>query len=185
MLGMLPSTLQRGGAGANIGYTLADSPLDRMLVAATAQGICAVAFGANDAVLVKELQERFPKARIERADSALAATVETVLEVVAGERQAAGGVPLDVRRTPFQERVWGAMQAIPRGETLTYGELAERVGNPKAVRAVGKACGDNPLAVLIPCHRVVARGGKLHNYRWGVERKQRLLAVESGQGEKE
>lgn len=177
--GMLPSTLQRGGAGAAIRYAVADSPLDRMLVAITEKGVCAVAFGAVDSQLADDLRVRFPKAQITRDDGALADTVQGVLKVLGGEPLAARGLALDIRRTAFQERVWKAMQAIPRGETLTYSELAERVGSPRAVRAVGKACGDNPVAVLIPCHRVVAQGGKLHNYRWGVERKKKLLAMES------
>lgn len=178
MPGMLPSTLKRGGVGAEIAYTIVDSPLDRMLVAITGRGVCAVAFGAGDAQLVAELKTRFPKAEIDREDGALAASVEGVLKVLGGEPLAASGLALDVRRTAFQERVWQAMQAIPRGETLTYGDIATRVGSPRAVRAVGKACGDNPVAVLIPCHRVVAQGGKMHNWRWGVERKKRLLELE-------
>ena len=173
MLGMAPGTLQRGGAGADIRYTVADSPLDRMLVAATTVGICAVAFGSDDALLLTELERRFPKACITRDDGTLAATVQQVLIAIGGEPLAAGALRLDVRRTAFQERVWQAMRAIPRGETLTYGELAARAGNPRAVRAVGKACGDNPVAVLIPCHRVLAKGDKMHNWRWGVERKER------------
>lgn len=179
MLGMLRSTLQRGGAGAEIRYTVVDSPLDRMLVATTAQGVCAVAFGAEDGSLLDELRRRFAQADIRRDDEALAATVQAVLRVLRGEPLPVSGLTLDVRRTAFQERVWQAMGAIPPGETLTYGALAAKVGSPRAAIAVGQACAVNPVAVLIPCHRVLAQGGEVHNWRWGTERKRRLLAMET------
>lgn len=179
---MLGRIWTKGGAGAKIRFTIVNSPLDRMLVASTTQGVCAVAFGADDASLVAELRGRFAKAELRRDEAALASGAQAVLRVLHGEPLSASGLELHVQRTAFQERAWEAMQAIPRGDTLTYGDLAEKIGSARAAIAVGGACSRNPVAILIPCHRVLARGGKMHNWRWGVERKERLLAMEKSRG---
>jgi AraC family transcriptional regulator, regulatory protein of adaptative response / methylated-DNA-[protein]-cysteine methyltransferase len=177
-LGMKPSTMKEHGKGAEIRFATADSPLGRMLVAATRVGICAVAFGDSDAALERDLRARFSAAKsVERDENELLPQVRDVLRAIE-EPAAAAGLPLDVRQTAFRERAWKAMRAIPRGETRTYGELAKVIGDAKAARAVGTACAENPVAVLIPCHRVLAANGKVENWRWGVERKRRLLEME-------
>lgn len=180
-LGMLPSTMKRGGDGVVICWTVAGSPLGRMLVAATERGLCSVQFADSEAEAVRELRERFSKATLQRDDAGLGDAVRFVLEQMS-ESATAASLPFDVRATAFQHRVWEALRAIPRGETRTYAQIAEAVGSPQAVRAVGAACGANPLAVVVPCHRVVGADGRLTGYRWGVERKQRLLAMERGEG---
>ena len=179
-LGMTPSAMKAGGKGENIRYALADSPLGRMLVAATARGICSVAFGEDDEALLHELQGRFAHATIGRMDGEMAEFVRGVIETLA-EPGKAVALPLDVRMTAFQQRVWNALLQIPAGRTRTYGELAAEIGSPKAAVAVGGALGQNPLALLIPCHRVVGSGGSMTGWRWGVERKRKLLAMEQGQ----
>jgi len=178
-LGMTPSAYRRGAPGLRIRYALADSSLGRVLVAATDAGVCAIQLGDDDAALVTALRERFSAAALEPADDPLAALVEAVTALVEAPGSAAD-LPLDVRGTAFQQRVWDALRRIPPGETVTYAELARRLGAPRATRAVAGACGANRLAVAIPCHRVVRSDGGLGGYRWGVERKQRLLEREAG-----
>jgi AraC family transcriptional regulator of adaptative response/methylated-DNA-[protein]-cysteine methyltransferase len=178
-LGMTPTAMRAGGAGVAIRYAIARSALGKMLVAATERGVCAVAFADTDAELVKELRERFAKAKIVRDDAGLGYAVRWVAAHL-GESAAAVDLPMDVRATAFQERVWRELRAIPRGETRTYAQIARQLGKPAAVRAVAAACAANPVAVVVPCHRVVGSDGKMTGYRWGVERKRKLLADERG-----
>lgn len=180
-LGMTPRTLRAGGAGLVIRYTTAASPLGRMLVAATPNGICAIAFGSGDAELIADLRTRFDKAQLTPAKGNTGWLADAVAFVLAqlAESPVAATFPLDVRATAFQQRVWKALQQIPRGETRTYAELARELGQPTAARAVAAACGQNPIAIAVPCHRVVGSDGSLTGYRWGVERKRKLLSAES------
>ena len=176
-LGMTPAAYARGGQGAGIAFALSPSPLGRLLVAATAKGVAMVALGDDDRALERELREEFPAAAIRRDDGGLAKTVSVVLAGLAG-RTPARELPLDVKATAFQAQVWQALKAIPRGETRSYGEIAEKIGRPGAARAVARACATNPVALVIPCHRVVAQSGALAGYRWGVERKANILERE-------
>ena len=152
----------------------------RLLVAATQKGICMVALGGGDGALEKELRAEFPAARIRRGDGALQDRLKAVLDRLGGAGTAGTGIdlPLDVLATAFQWRVWEALAAIPSGETRSYGDIAARIGVPKAARAVGRACAANPVAVIVPCHRAVGASGRLTGYRWGLERKKKLLARE-------
>jgi len=181
-LGMTPRTMREGGAGLLIRYCTAASPLGRMLVATTDVGICSIAFGKDDAELVAGLRERFNKAKLVAAKGNTGWLAEAVAFVSSqmGEHPLAATFPLDVRATAFQQRVWKALQEIPRGETRSYSEVAAQLGAPTATRAVAAACGANPVAIAVPCHRVVGKDGSLTGYRWGVERKQKLLAAERG-----
>jgi AraC family transcriptional regulator of adaptative response/methylated-DNA-[protein]-cysteine methyltransferase len=176
-LGMTPTAMKEGGAGETIRYAVAASPLGRVLVGTTERGLCAVLFADNEAEAAAELRERFPQAALRRDDAGLADAVRFVLGSLR-ETPTAAALPFHVRATAFQERVWRALREIPRGETRTYAQIAEAVGSPNAVRAVGTACGANMLAVVVPCHRVVGSDGKMTGYRWGVERKRRLLEME-------
>jgi len=176
-LGMSPTAMKAGGAGETIRYALAQSPLGLVLVGTTERGLCAVLFADSEGEAAVELRERFPQAVLRRDDAALAEAVRFVMAQLT-ETPAAATMRFDVRATAFQQRVWRALLAIPRGETRTYAEIAEAVGSPAAVRAVGTACGANLLAVVVPCHRVVGADGRLTGYRWGVERKRALLALE-------
>jgi AraC family transcriptional regulator, regulatory protein of adaptative response / methylated-DNA-[protein]-cysteine methyltransferase len=177
MLGMTPTAMKEGGAGEMIRYAVAASPLGLMLVGTTERGLCCVLFADNDAEAAVELREKFPQAVLRRDDAGLADAVRFVMSSLR-ENAGAAALPFHVRATAFQERVWRALREIPRGETRTYQQIAEAIGSPKAVRAVGTACGSNMLAVVVPCHRVVGGGGKLTGYRWGVERKKKLLEME-------
>ncbi len=177
-LGMTPTAMRAHGAGVAIRYAIAKSPLGKMLVATTVRGVCAVAFGDKDVALIEELRERFSKAKRTRDDAGLADAVRSVAAHL-GEHAAAADLPMDVRATAFQERVWRELRTIPRGETRTYSQIAKQIGKPKAVRAVAGACAANPVAVVVPCHRVVGADGTLTGYRWGVERKRRLLEQEA------
>jgi AraC family transcriptional regulator of adaptative response/methylated-DNA-[protein]-cysteine methyltransferase len=176
-LGMTPATYQRGGRGMQIRYTLADSPLGRLLLAATERGVCAVCIGDADRVLEGNLRGEYPAAEVERDDAALRPLATDLLQHLAGARPHLD-LPIDVQATAFQWRVWRELQAIPYGETRTYQEVARAVGQPSAVRAVARACATNPVAVIIPCHRVVRTDGGLGGYRWGLQRKQTLLEQE-------
>ncbi len=176
-LGMSPTAMKAGGAGETIRYAVAASALGRVLVATTERGLCAVLFAASDAEAAADLRERFPQAVLRRDDAGLSEAVSFTLARLS-ETPTAAAMPFHVRATAFQQRVWSALMAIPRGETRTYAQIAEAVGTPKAVRAVGTACGANPLAVVVPCHRVVGNDGKLTGYRWGIERKRQLLEME-------
>jgi AraC family transcriptional regulator, regulatory protein of adaptative response / methylated-DNA-[protein]-cysteine methyltransferase len=182
-LGMSPTAMKSGGAGETIHYTTTASPLGRLLVATTDRGLCAVLFGDADAELAIQLREQFPQAVL-RPSTSKESTATDLTEAVRfvlsrlTEHPSAQTLPFHVRATAFQQRVWQALLEIPRGETRTYSQIAEAVGSPKAVRAVGTACGSNLLAVVIPCHRVVGSDGKLTGYRWGTDRKRQLLALE-------
>jgi AraC family transcriptional regulator of adaptative response/methylated-DNA-[protein]-cysteine methyltransferase len=173
-LGMTPAAWRRGGQGERVAWTIARAPVGRVLVAATARGVCAVRLGDDDDALVAELRAELPHASFERDDGALAHVVEEVVRRASGEAPHEA-LPVDVRATGFTRAVWRALCAIPRGETRTYGELATTLGRPRAARAVAQACASNPLAVIVPCHRVVPASGGTGGYRWGEARKQALL----------
>lgn len=174
---MTPGARKRLGEHEHIRYSIVDSPLDRMIVAATDRGVCLIAFDTSDDVLREELRARFAAAELVEDHDSLAEHVKTVLAFMS-ESPTAKRLPLHVRATAFQQRVWKALEEIPRGETWTYAQLAESIGSPKAVRAVGTACGANPVAPVVPCHRVLGSNGSLTGYRWGKERKARLLEME-------
>lgn len=180
-LGMTPATYKKGGAGAWIRYACASCTLGRILVAATPKGVCFVAFDEKDAPLKEALATEFPAAEIEADTDTLRGWLEEVIRRVEG-RPAAQELPLDVRATAFQWRVWRALTEIPAGETRTYSQIAAELGNPKAQRAVGRACATNPVSILVPCHRAIREDGGLGGYRWGLTRKARLLEKE-GVGE--
>jgi AraC family transcriptional regulator of adaptative response/methylated-DNA-[protein]-cysteine methyltransferase len=175
-LGMSPGKFQARGKGERIRFTVAVCDLGKLLVAATDKGICAVTLGEDAAELERVLRERFPAAHIV-ADAGLNWVTRVIL-LANGEGPLAQELPLDLRATAFQMRVWQALQRIPTGETRSYAEVAKEIGQPTAVRAVARACASNPLAVVIPCHRVVGSDGALTGYRWGVERKRKLLEKE-------
>jgi AraC family transcriptional regulator of adaptative response/methylated-DNA-[protein]-cysteine methyltransferase len=172
-LGMTPATYGRGGEGAKISYTTVASPLGRLLVAVTERGICAVKMADTDAQLEKDLRREYPAATIKRAAGALRNTVQTVLSHLTKEPKQ--DLPLDIRATAFQRQVWEKLRSIPYGQTLSYGAVAKALGKPGAVRAVGRACATNPVALVIPCHRVVREDASVGGYRWGLARKQKLL----------
>ncbi len=177
-LGMTPATYAKGGQGASIFYALTPCPLGRLLVAATLRGVCFVALGTRDGELVAQLHREYPAAaEIARDDELLGQSVAAILEMIDGAEPHAG-LPLDIRFTAFQRRVWEELTRIPPGETRSYREIAAALGNPAAQRAVGRACATNPLPVIIPCHRAVRQDGGLGGYRWGTERKRKLLARE-------
>ena len=180
-LGMTPRTMREGGAGLVIRYCTAASPLGRMLVAATDVGVCSIAFGKDDAELVAELRGRFSKAQLVPAKGNTGWLADGVAFVTSqlSEHPLAATFPLDVRATAFQQRVWKALQEIPRGETRSYAEIARSMGRPTAARAVGTAIGSNPVAVAVPCHRAIHSDGSIAGYHWGVERKKKLLDAES------
>ena len=180
-LGMTPATYAKGGAGAEIDYTIVDSDYGRVLVATTPKGIAAVFLGESDRALETELKGDFPAATIARDDAALGPGVKSVLARLYGKKPTgldAPDAPLDIVGTAFQWKVWKALAEIPAGETRTYGEIAQRIGAPRSARAVGRACATNQAAIVIPCHRAVGASGAPTGYRWGVSRKERLLADE-------
>jgi AraC family transcriptional regulator of adaptative response/methylated-DNA-[protein]-cysteine methyltransferase len=176
-LGMTPASYKAGGAGATIIYTVTGSPLGSLLVAATDRGLCKVDIGSQASGLEARLAREFHGARRVRDDEVLAPLVEDVLARIDG-RASARDVPLDVRGTAFQRRVWEELRRIPLGETRTYGDVAVAIGAPGASRAVGSACGANPVPVVVPCHRVVPASGGIGNYGLGPDRKRRLLEHE-------
>jgi AraC family transcriptional regulator, regulatory protein of adaptative response / methylated-DNA-[protein]-cysteine methyltransferase len=180
-LGMSPTAMKAGGAGETIHYAVTDSPLGRLLVATTGRGLCAVLFADSDADAAVELRERFPQAVLRPSlpgqNPDLSEALRNVLSRLT-ETPTAAILPFHVRATAFQQRVWHALLDIPRGETRTYSQIAQAIGSPKAVRAVGTACGSNLLAVVVPCHRVVGSDGRLTGYRWGTRRKRQLLDLE-------
>lgn len=177
-LGMRPREYRGGGAGATIRFALGQCSLGAILVAQSTRGICAILLGDDPERLLRDLQDQFPKAQLVGGDAAFERLVAEVVGFV--EAPALGlDLPLDVQGTAFQERVWQALREIPVGSRVSYSELAERLGAPAAVRAVAKACGANRIAVAIPCHRVVRRDGDISGYRWGVERKRKLLERET------
>ncbi len=176
-IGMTPGQLRSRGKGLAIRYTIADSPLGKMLVATTENGLCSIAFGDDEAELEAELGRQFAKADVVRDDAFLAEAVRTMLSQLR-EHPASLALPMDVRATAFQRRVWQALQQIPRGQTRSYADIALEIGQPTAIRAVARAIASNPLAIAVPCHRVIGKNGSLTGYRWGVERKRALLQVE-------
>jgi len=178
LLGMTPGAARRGGSGERIRTALADCPFGRLLVGATDAGVCFIGFAEPDDSLMADLRRRFPKATIATGDAALADTVRAVVDFLREPKQALE-LPLDLRGTAFQQRVWRTLCSIPAGETRTYAQLAAMAGNPKAVRAAARSCATNPVALAVPCHRVIGSDGSLTGYRWGVARKQALLEQES------
>jgi AraC family transcriptional regulator, regulatory protein of adaptative response / methylated-DNA-[protein]-cysteine methyltransferase len=180
-LGMTPEKYRRGAVAAVVRYTIASSPLGRMLIAATDKGICAIQFASSDQQLQQGLMREFPFAVRRRDDAAMAEWRVNLTQLMEG-REANPSLPLDIRATAFQRRVWEALQRIPRGETRSYSAVAKKIGMPNATRAVARACATNPVAVAIPCHRVVRADGKPGGYRWGLERKEQLLAMEKEAG---
>lgn len=178
LLGMRAREYRDGGAGTAIRFALGQCSLGAILVAQSQRGICAIFLGDEPDQLLRDLQDRFPKAELQGGDQGFEQLVARVVGFV--EAPSTGlNLPLDVRGTVFQQRVWQALRAIPPGATASYAEIAERIGHPKAVRAVAQACGANALAVAIPCHRVVRRDGDISGYRWGVARKRALLQREA------
>jgi AraC family transcriptional regulator of adaptative response/methylated-DNA-[protein]-cysteine methyltransferase len=178
-LGMTPAAYRRGGRDMHIRWTLADCPLGRLLLAGTERGLSALYLGDDEARLEAALLREYPAAQIERDDDALRAWLAEVLEHLGGARPHLD-LPLDVQATAFQRRVWQELCKIPYGSTSTYQEIARALGRPAAARAVARACATNPVSVVVPCHRVVRGDGGLGGYRWGLERKQQLLAREKG-----
>jgi len=179
-LGMTPSRYRKQGAGVTIHYTVAPTPIGKMLLASTEQGVCSIQFGDAAATLERELHTEYPKAQIIRSDRTLGAQVNALRALIAGKSTAP--LPLDIQATAFQRRVWQELQSIPRGATKSYSKIAADIGHPKAARAVARACATNPVAIAIPCHRVVREDGGMGGYRWGVARKERLLALEVSKG---
>ncbi|NTV79927.1 MAG: bifunctional DNA-binding transcriptional regulator/O6-methylguanine-DNA methyltransferase Ada [Candidatus Aminicenantes bacterium] len=178
-LGMRPSEYRSGAPGEPIRFTIVRSYLGPVLVAATMRGICAIEFGRSEDALKDRLRTRFPKAELRGPDPGLRKAVARVLSLLEEPRKRRPALPLDVEGTSFQRRVWQALSRIPAGSTVTYAEIAARVGRPKAARAVAQACAANPVAVAIPCHRVVRADGGPGGYRWGVVRKKKLLEREA------
>jgi AraC family transcriptional regulator of adaptative response/methylated-DNA-[protein]-cysteine methyltransferase len=176
-LGMTPSAFKRKGQGVKISFSIVPTDLGKMLIAATPRGMCAVRFGESESALVRELKHEFNAAEIERNDRELSAAAVQMQELLRG-KPAALSIPLDVQGTAFQQIVWKALRQIPRGETRSYAQVANAIGKPRAVRAVANACASNPVALVVPCHRVVQKSGNLAGYRWGVKRKAALLEME-------
>lgn len=180
-MGMTPTAYQRGGAGMHISYNIVACPLGRLLVAATEKGLCMVSLGDSDSALEQSLAREYPAAAIQRDETGMGGWITEILSYLEG-RQPHLKLPLDLQATAFQWQVWQAIQAIPYGSTLTYRDIAQQqFGNPHAARAVARACATNPVSLVIPCHRVVREDGEPGGYRWGIERKQRLLQQEAGQ----
>ena len=177
-LGMTPSTFRRKGEGVEIRYTTVPTELGKLLVATTARGICSVQFGANAEALVSDLQREFHAATIKQDRGSLQEIAAKLTGFVSGARVSLN-VPLDIQGTAFQQMVWNALRKIPYGETRSYADVAKALGKPKAVRAVASACARNHAALIVPCHRVVQKSGKLAGYRWGIKRKAALLEKES------
>jgi AraC family transcriptional regulator, regulatory protein of adaptative response / methylated-DNA-[protein]-cysteine methyltransferase len=178
VLGMTPSSYRAGGADSEIRFAIGECSLGAILVAQSERGVCAILLGDDPDALARDLQDRFPKARLIGGDHDYEQLVAQVVGFI--EAPAIGlDLPLDVRGTAFQQRVWRALREIPAGSTVSYGEIARRIGSPKAMRAVAQACASNLLAVAIPCHRVVRNDGGLSGYRWGVQRKRALLDREA------
>jgi AraC family transcriptional regulator of adaptative response/methylated-DNA-[protein]-cysteine methyltransferase len=176
-LGMTPDKYRRGAIAAPIRYTCADSPLGRMLIAATDKGICAIQFANSDGELELGLKHEFPFAIRRRDDHAMQPWKKDLLRQMRGQRLNTA-LPLDIQATAFQRRVWAHLQSIPFGATRSYAAVAKAIGQPTATRAVARACATNPVAVAIPCHRVVRKSGDMGGYRWGMERKKALLDLE-------
>ena len=178
VLGMTPSAYRTGGAATEIRFAIGQSSLGAILVAQTPCGVCAILLGDDPDILLRELQDRFPKAHLIGGDTDFEQTVAKVVGFI--EAPGLGlSLPLDLRGTAFQQRVWQALRGIPLGQTASYSDVAQRIGAPTAVRAVARACAANPVALAVPCHRVLRIDGGISGYRWGVERKRALLAREA------
>jgi AraC family transcriptional regulator, regulatory protein of adaptative response / methylated-DNA-[protein]-cysteine methyltransferase len=178
VLGMTPSRFRAGGAQSDIRFAIGQCSLGAILVAQSERGVCAISLGDDPQELARQLQDRFPNANLIGGDASFEQLVANVVGMVEAPHLGLD-LPLDVRGTAFQQRVWQALREIPAGHTVSYAELAERIGAPQSVRAVAQACGANTLAIAIPCHRVVRSDGALSGYRWGVERKRALLEREA------
>lgn len=178
-LGMTPARYLKQGGGVTIRYTITVTSVGKMLLAATGRGICSIRLGDSEEILERELRGEYPKAETIRADRELNEPVKKLLAMLRGK--STSSLPLDIQATAFQRRVWEALQAIPRGATKSYREIAAGLGNPQAARAVARACATNPVAIAIPCHRVVREDGRISGYRWGAERKRKLLELEAAQ----
>jgi AraC family transcriptional regulator of adaptative response/methylated-DNA-[protein]-cysteine methyltransferase len=176
-LGMTPATYRKGGMGMMIGYSIAKTALGKVLVAATERGVSAVYLGDSEAKLVQELRDEYPRAELTPADESFENWVKEIVQRVDGKPPRVE-LPLDLQATAFQRRVWQELQRIPAGTTRTYSQVARALGNPKAVRAVARACATNPVSIVVPCHRVIRQDGSLAGYRWGLSRKEQLLAQE-------
>ena len=179
LLGMTPSSYRAGGAQTNIRFAIGECSLGSILVAQSDRGICAILLGDDPDSLARDLQDQFPHANVSGGDASFERIVAKVVGFVETPSCYGLDLPLDVRGTAFQQRVWQSLRKIPAGSTASYTEIAKLIGSPKSVRAVAQACGANTLAVAIPCHRVVRNDGALSGYRWGVERKRALLAKEA------
>jgi AraC family transcriptional regulator, regulatory protein of adaptative response / methylated-DNA-[protein]-cysteine methyltransferase len=176
-LGMTPATYRKGGKNMKIGYTVAKSPLGKVLVGATERGVSAVYLGDTESELIAELREEYPRAEIAPAADSFRRWVREIVQRIEG-KQPRLELPLDLQATAFQRRVWQELQRIPRGRTRTYSQVARSLDQPKAVRAVARACATNPVSIVVPCHRVIREDGTLAGYRWGLSRKEQLLAQE-------
>lgn len=181
-MGMTPGTYRRGGKGMEIFYTTTDTPFGLILVAATERGVSAVYLGEDEKKLEAALRKEYPQATLHRDDAALKNWVAPILNHLRG-REVRMDLPTDVQATAFQRRVWDELRKIPYGTTRTYTEVAKLIGKPEAVRAVARACATNPVSIVVPCHRVVRRDGKLAGYRWGLGRKEALLKQEKARAE--
>lgn len=187
LLGMTPAAYRKGGPDERIGFSFADTSLGRIVVASTERGVCMIVFGESHAELEAQVRARFPVATVSPSDSSTAEFVGAVVSLIDAPARpddaSASKIPLDLRGTVFQQRVWLALTRIEPGRTVTYAELAKQIGQPTAVRAVAQACGANPLAVVVPCHRVIGADGSLTGYRWGTDRKRVLLERERHEDE--
>src|SRR4030088_3112295 len=181
-LGMTPSTYRKGGQGMKIGYTIAKSPVGKVLVGATERGVSAVYLGDAESTMIAALREEYPRAEIAPATDSFQRWVREIVQRIEG-KQPRLELPLDLQATAFQRRVWNELQRISRGRTRTYSQVARSLGKPKAVRAVARACATNPVSIVVPCHRVIREDGTLAGYRWGLSRKEQLLARERADGE--
>jgi AraC family transcriptional regulator, regulatory protein of adaptative response / methylated-DNA-[protein]-cysteine methyltransferase len=181
-LGMTPGTYRRRGEGMMIRYRVVDSPLGKLLVARTVHGVCYVGLWDDEATLKTSLRVEYPRAELVREEGKLDTWTRGILAYLDGRATELGSIPVDAQGTDFQRKVWRELQAIPLGQTRTYGEVARSMGSPNAVRAVGRACATNPVSLLIPCHRILGGAGDLHGYHWGLDRKKRLLDAERALG---
>jgi len=177
-LGMTPASYRKGGEGMKIGFTVGNTTLGKVLVASTDRGVSAVYLGEQERDLVSALRDEYPKAELLRADNGHDDWLNEILHRVEGSAPSID-LPLDVQATAFQRRVWNELQKIPRGTTRTYTQVARALGKPRSVRAVARACATNPVSIVVPCHRVIRTDGTLAGYRWGLQRKQKLLERES------
>jgi AraC family transcriptional regulator of adaptative response/methylated-DNA-[protein]-cysteine methyltransferase len=176
-LGMTPGAYRNGGPGLQIAYTVVDSPLGLVLVAATERGVCAISLGDDEAQLEDALRREYPASEIRREDTALHEWVQPIVQHLSGQLPHVD-IPLDIRATAFERLVWEELRRIPYGASRSYSQIARAIGQPGASRAVARACSQNPVAVLVPCHRVVRQDGSMGGYKWGVARKEHLLAQE-------